>query len=419
MFGEARQTARQETIKNPDGGRLSGAPPREKREKLRFNLFDLWATGNFDIPFFVLVMLLLVTGLVMMFSASYVRANYEEGDSFYYIKRQLLWTVVGFAVMLAVSRVNYLFLRRFAVPFFAVSFALLILVLIFPVQIPGKEEIKRWLGLPGTPLTFQPSDVMKFALILFFAHIMDKYRDLIEKKAWSFWVLILFVAAPCVLVLYGRHLSGTILIFCVGIAMIFLGGANKFWFIVLGSMVIAIAIVVIKNPDILEKIMKTDYMSKRIIAWTDKDYSPLDSRWQINQSLNAIGSGGLFGLGLGASRQKFLYISEAHNDFVFAVVCEELGFIRVMLILLLFAALIFRGFIIGTRARDRFGSLLCTGIVFQIGLQAALNIAVVTDTIPNTGIGLPFFSYGGTALVMLLAQIGVVLSISRTAKLTR
>lgn len=395
------------------------APPSGRKDKPKWNLFDFWATGNFDIPFFVIVMLLLITGLVMMFSASYVNANYLEGDSYYYIRRQLVWAVLGLVVMLCVSRVNYHLLRKFAVPLYIVSIFLLVLVLFAPVQISGKEEFKRWLGVPGTPLTVQPSDIMKFALILFFAHVMDKYRDIIEKKSWTFWVLMCFVGLPCGLVILEHHLSGTILVLCVGIAMIFLGGSNKFWFIVFGSVVVIVAFIVIKNPDIIDNIPKMDYIKQRILAWTDKSYSPDDQRWQINQSLNAIGSGGLFGLGLGASRQKYLYLPEPQNDFIFAIVCEELGFIRVLLILLLFFALIFRGFVIGTRARDRFGSLLCMGIVFQIGLQAALNIAVVTDTIPNTGIGLPFFSYGGTALVMLMAQIGVVLSISRTARLTR
>lgn len=395
------------------------APPGGKKDKTKWNFFDFWATGNFDIPFFVIVMLLLITGLIMMFSASYVNANYLEGSSYYYIRRQLVWAVLGLAVMICVSRVNYHLLRKFAVPLYIVSILLLILVLFAPVQISGKEEFKRWLGVPGTSLTVQPSDIMKFALILFFAHIMDKYRDLIEKKSWTFWVLLCFVVMPCGLVMLEHHLSGTILVLSVGIAMIFLGGSNKFWFIVFGSVIVIVAFIVIKNPDIIDNIPKMDYIKQRIVAWTDKSYSPDDQRWQINQSLNAIGSGGLFGLGLGASRQKYLYLPEPQNDFIFAIVCEELGFIRVLLILLLFFALIFRGFVIGTRARDRFGSLLCMGIVFQIGLQAALNIAVVTDTIPNTGIGLPFFSYGGTALVMLMAQIGVVLSISRTARLTR
>ena len=200
----------------------------------------------------------------------------------------------------------------------------------------------------------------------------------------------------------------------IGMVMTFLGGANYKWYVPIIIVGVIGVIVLITNPDILKK-----YAGERIVAWLDKDYDPDGARWQTNQSLYAIGSGGLFGLGLGNSRQKHLYMPEPQNDFVFSIVCEELGFIRVVFIILLFVLLVWRGFVIAMRAKDTFSSLLVMGIVFHVGLQTALNIAVVSDLIPNTGIGLPFFSYGGTSLVILLMEMGMVLGVSRYSKIQK
>ena len=221
--------------------------------------------------------------------------------------------------------------------------------------------------------------------------------------------IIVFTAG---LVFLEDHVSGTILMLAIGVIMLWLGEFKKTWFI-LGVAVAALGIAIfIMKPDLLK-----EYAGERIVAWLEKDYEPLGARWQINQSLFAIGSGGLLGTGLGNSMQKHLYVSEPQNDFIFAIVSEELGFIGSTIILILFAILVWRGITIGIYAKDKFGALLAMGMVFQVGLQVILNVAVVTDTIPNTGIGLPFFSSGGTSLLILLAEMGVILSVSRFSKI--
>ncbi|MBP5271975.1 MAG: FtsW/RodA/SpoVE family cell cycle protein, partial [Clostridia bacterium] len=222
------------------------------------------------------------------------------------------------------------------------------------------------------------------------------------------------LAVTCVLVYQENHVSGTLLIFAIGVMMMFLAGFDYKWFAI-GAVALAILVfVVVQNPGILP-----EHAQPRILAWVDKSYDPLGVRWQTNQAVYAIGSGGFFGVGLGNSKMKQLYVSEPQNDFIFSIICEELGFIGALFIVILFALLVWRGFVIGLHAKDRFGSWLAMGIVFQVGLQAALNIGVVTDVLPNTGISLPFFSYGGTSLLMLIFEMGVVLSISRTAKLKK
>ena len=211
-----------------------------------------------------------------------------------------------------------------------------------------------------------------------------------------------------------NHLSGTLLILAIGVTMMFMGEFKKHWFIIIGVAAVVLIVFVVTNPEILEK-----YAGARITAWLDKSYDPKGARWQTNNSLYAIGSGGLFGAGLGNSKQKHLFVSEPQNDFIFSIVCEELGFVGASIIILLFALLVWRGVVIGIHAKDRFGALTAIGIVFQVGMQTALNIGVVTDTLPNTGISLPFFSYGGTSLMMLLAEMGMVLSVSRYSKMPK
>lgn len=216
------------------------------------------------------------------------------------------------------------------------------------------------------------------------------------------------------LVYLENHLSGTLLILAIGATMMFMGEFKKHWFVIIGIVAVVLIVFVVANPEILEK-----YAGTRITAWLDKNYDPKGARWQTNNSLYAIGSGGLFGAGLGNSKQKHLFVSEPQNDFIFSIVCEELGFVGASIIILLFALLVWRGVVIGIHAKDRFGALTAIGIVFQVGMQTALNIGVVTDTLPNTGISLPFFSYGGTSLMMLLAEMGMVLSVSRYSKMPK
>ncbi|MGN0567822.1 MAG: FtsW/RodA/SpoVE family cell cycle protein, partial [Acutalibacteraceae bacterium] len=315
-------------------------------------------------------------------------------------------------LMYIISKIRYDFYRDISFTVLLIAFVLLILVLIFPVPIPGKEDFKRWLDLGFT--TIQPSEIAKVALIMYCAWSMERRKKAIYKD-WKMMIpYLIVIGLMCALVYMENHVSGTLLILMIGLVMTFLGGVNYKWYLPIIIVGVIGVIVLVTNPDILEK-----YAGERIVAWLDKDYDPDGARWQTNQSLYAIGSGGLFGLGLGNSRQKHLYMPEPQNDFVFAIVCEELGFIRVVFIILLFVLLVWRGFVIAMRAKDTFSSLLVMGIVFHVGLQTALNIAVVSDLIPNTGIGLPFFSYGGTSLVILLMEMGMVLGVSRYSKIQK
>ena len=398
---------------------------------------DFWAVGKIDVPFFLLVIIILTIGLVMLFSASYTYAYYNyNGDSAYFFKRQLVWSVIGVVAMLLVSKVRYDYFKLFAIPALLLSTALLVLVLILPPMVASKPDFHRWIVIG--PLQFQPSEIAKLAIILFCAWSMEKNHKKITGKMlnqgklsrWvksisngkivvyeSFLMLCLYagvIAATALLVYKENHLSGAVLILAIGVVMLFLGEVKQHWFILIGILAVAAAIFFILNPEILEK-----YAGERITAWLDKSFEPRGARWQTNNSLYAIGSGGLFGTGPGNSKQKHLYVSEPQNDFIFAIVCEELGFIRAVGIILLYVLLVLRGVVTGLRAKDRFGALLSMGNVFQVGLQTALNLAVVTDAMPNTGISLPFFSYGGTSLVMLLFEMGVVLSVSRYSRLEK
>ncbi len=391
------------------------------------------AAGGFDITFLVLVLTLLTIGLVMLFSASYTYAYYyENGDSTYYFVKQLEFALIGIVAMFAISKIKYEYFKIGAVIGIGVAVLLLGIVLLVPEQVPG---FKRWIPIPGIG-TFQPSEVAKLALILFCAWGMDKdHKKIVGKipveSEWAkkisgltngkitiyksltslmiYGVVIVVVAG---LVYAENHVSGTVLILAIGVVMLWMGEFKSHWFVIGGTLAILLIIFFVLNPQLLES-----YAGERITAWLDKDYSPDNKRWQINQSLYAIGSGGLLGEGLGNSKQKHLYVSEPQNDFIFSIVCEELGFIGAAIIIILFILLVWRGIVIGIRARDRFGALLSIGIVFQVGLQAALNIAVVTDTIPNTGISLPFFSAGGTSLCILLFEMGLVLAVSRYSRL--
>lgn len=405
--------------------------PAKQMKKRRW---DFFAVGQMDIPFLLLVITILTIGLVMLFSASYTYAYYNEGgDSAYFFKRQLVFALVGVVAMFFVSKIRYDYFKLFAIPAILLSWVLLVIVLVLPAQ---RGEFHRWINL-GL-FSFQPSEIAKLAIILFCAWSMDKnHKKIVGKQTntsklargvkklsngrivvyESFVMLCLYgivIAGTAALVYLENHLSGTLLILAIGVVMLFLGEIKRHWFVLIGVVAAVAVVFFVLNPEILEK-----YAGERITAWLDKSYEPRGARWQTNNSLYAIGSGGLFGTGLGNSKQKHLYVSEPQNDFIFAIVCEELGFIRAVGILLLFVLLVLRGVAIGLRSKDRFGALLSMGIVFQVGLQTALNIAVVTDALPNTGISLPFFSYGGTSLMMLLFEMGIVLSISRYARLEK
>lgn len=367
--------------------------------------------GSFDVTFMVFVLLLLTLGLVMLFSASYAYAYYQKGDSFHYIKRQLIFAVAGVVAMVIFSKIDYHIWQKFVMYIYGAALVLLVVVLFMePIN-----NARRWiiLELPGLSFTFQPSEIAKFAIVILFSHIISVNYD--KMKTFKFGLLPFGIALLPIIVLMvlEPHLSGTILILAIGATLMFIGGTNIKWFSAAAIAAVGVIAVVIFVPGL------NAYASSRLEYWIDPWSDALGKGFQTIQSLLAIGSGGLMGVGLGNSRQKYLYIPEPQNDFVFSIVCEELGFIGAALIVIIFAMLVWRGFVIALRAKDKFGSMLAAGLTVQVGLQAALNIAVVTNTIPNTGISMPFFSYGGTALLMLLAQMGIVLSVSRSTTLEK
>lgn len=368
----------------------------------------LYAKGGFDVTFFATVLALMTIGLVMLFSASYPYAYQKyNGDSYYFFKRQLIFAVLGVIVMIVVSKINYKWVKIIEKPLFVVTVFLLVLVLFYHVNLDDRsEDFKRW--IPLGPITLQPSDIAKFSLVLTLSAYIGKYRKYMQRLTYGVLFPGLIIGLFCVLIYLENHLSCTVLMFMIGITLMFCGGTRWQWFVGGLCVVGAVAFVIIKNPDVLPS-----YQADRIRAWTDKTFQPLGLRWQTNNSLYAIGSGGFFGVGLGNSKQKYLYVSEPQNDFIFSIVCEELGFLGAIVILALFALLFWRGIKIAQRCDDKYAALVVIGIVSQVAIQTLFNVLVVTDTFPNTGIALPFFSYGGTALLMLCFEMGVVLSVSR------
>jgi cell division protein FtsW len=394
------------------------------KRKRDLTMEEQLARGPVDLPFLMLTLLLLGIGLIMMLSASYATAYYDSKVSspYYYFIRQLIFGVGGLAVLYFVSKINYQSLRWLSVFILIAAFVLLVLVLVPGVGVTHNHA-QRWMKiLIVAGPEFQPSEVAKLGVVLYFAARLSK-RGTEKKKKWSkrsyigtflnwldrigllelipYAVILLAIVA---LMYFEPHMSGTILILVAGAAILFAAGVKLYWFIGGGAIMGGLLWFLITN---------TDYMTTRIAIWKNPWLDPSDTGFQAIQSLYAIGSGGLLGLGLGNSRQKFLYLPEPENDFIFAIVCEELGFIGAALVLVLFALLIIRGYWLAVHARDRFGALLIVGIITLFAFQVFFNIGVVTGLLPVTGISLPFFSYGGTALVIQLAEMGIVLSVSR------
>ena len=387
--------------------------PIKKRGKRSVNRTDrwYWQGGKLDLPFLLILVVLLCIGLVMLFSASYVYAYNKFGDSYKFIKQQLLFAAIGVGLMLLVSKIDYHILGKFKIPWilYVGIVGLLGLLLVFPPMISG-VDYKRWFVLG--PINFQPSEIAKFSIVLLFAYLIDRQQDKMDKFLPGFVKFLILLGLVCVLVVAEPHLSATILIFCIGIVLMFVGGVRKRFLFGGAAAGVGLGVIAIVSGIV-------DYGSDRITYWLDPWLDAKGKGFQTIQSLLAIGSGGFLGRGLGQSRQKYLWVPEPHNDFIFSIVCEELGFIGAMLIIVLFCLLVWRGFSIAARAKDKFGSLLAIGLTFQVGLQVLLNILVVTNTIPNTGISLPFFSYGGTAMLILLCEMGVVLSVSRNARIPK
>ena len=356
-----------------------------------------------DLVFLVILLLLLSFGLLMLFSAGYAVALYRRGDAYTYIRPQLLFAALGVAAMYAASLVDYHVWHKLAWPILGVSLVLLTIVLFMPEY----NGCKRWIVIPGLG-TLQPSEIAKFAVVLVFSHIISLNHDRMTTFRTGVLPFALILGIVAVLMLLEPHLSGTVLILGIGAVLMFVGGTGLRWFAMAGAAAVgAIGAAVVLLPELVP------YAMDRLASWRDPFADPLGEGHQTIQSLYAIASGGAAGLGLGNSRQKYLYVPEPQNDFIFSILCEELGFIGAAAVILLFLLLFLRGMNIAVRSRDKFGALLVVGFVVQVVLQAILNIAVVTNTIPNTGISLPFFSSGGTSLLMLLGEMGIVLSVSR------
>ena len=364
------------------------------------------AKGPIDLPFLLLVCLLTGIGLVMLFSASFPRAYYDGLSPTYYLTRQGVFAVMGFCAMFFISKINY---RRFRA--FSKILLLAAIVLLAMLMIPGvgitRNNATRWLGV-GELLTFQPSEIAKFAVVLYFSDTISQKKDKMRTIRYGILPYALILGVIAALMMWQPHLSGTILILGVGAILMFAGGIPWLWVIAIGGLASVAAYLLITGV--------IPYGQDRIAMWFDPWIDAQDKGYQMVQSLIAIGSGGLLGTGLGKSRQKFLYLPEEHNDMIFSIVCEELGLVGACIILLLFAALIIRGYWIAIHARDRFGSLLVVGCISLIAMQVFLNVGVVTGLLPATGISLPFFSYGGTALLIQMAEMGVILSVSRQMK---
>ncbi|MCQ2459672.1 MAG: putative lipid II flippase FtsW [Ruminococcus sp.] len=374
--------------------------------------------GEISLSFFAYVMILLVFGIIMMSSASYAWAYSEhDGDGLFYAKSQAKNALIGFAAMIFFAKMDYHNFKTLRLPLlkkfniagllYVIGMIFLILALAIGNDEGGQMGAKRWLSIG--PINFQPSEVAKLAIIVFFAYSMErdgKKMNLFKTGVVKYGVL---VGVYIILLKMEPHLSGLILVGCIAAVMILCGGANirQLALLAVSGIIGAVLYISIQaqNPE--------SYISTRIKSWQDPFADVLNETWQTANSIIAIGSGGLFGLGLGNSRQKYLYLPETKNDFVFPIVCEELGFVGALAIIVVFFLLVVEGYSIAVRCKDRFGMLIAVGITTQIGIQTVLNLAVVSNLIPNTGISLPFFSYGGTALIMQMAEMGIMLNISQ------
>lgn len=373
----------------------------EKRLHAKENRRRHPAGGTVDYPFLILVLLLLAVGLVMLYSASSAQSQYDTGYaiSTRYLQKQGVCAIVGLGAMYAFSRIPVGLWHRLAWPMYGASIVLLLLVLAAGQEVNGA---RRWITIAG--IQFQPSEVAKFTMIVLFARLTRRFGP--EAKKFRFGVLgfgtaLLGILVPLAL---EKHLSAILLMGMVAVVMMYVAGTNPKWLLA-GAAAAAVFVIVY--------IRFMGYAGDRVTAWLHPEADPGDTGYQILQSLYAIGSGGVFGLGFGKSRQKYLYLPFQYNDYIFAICCEELGLLGALAVIALFAAMIFRGYWIALHGADRFSTVLASGLVTLIAVQTLLNLCVVTNLLPSTGIALPFFSYGGTALAVNLGEMGIVLQISR------
>ena len=384
---------------------------RQARTKKKFRFLSIGE--GLDFVFLLSIAGVLIIGLIMMFSASYPYAYHRYGNSYYFISRQIGFAGIGIVIMFALSYFDYHHLHFWAPVSLAVAWLLMLLVLIIPSG-SDPDAPKRWLNIGFFGI--QASEVCKFALILFFANWGSIYYKKMHTIKYGVIPALGVLAVTGILLYAEPHYSGIVICLLIVAVMLFLSGLPFKYFIAAGVFVAAAV-------SLMAVTGKLTYAMSRLDGWGQAlEYTTNEmwqTTWQTRNSLYAIGSGGLLGMGFGQSRQKYLYLPEPQNDFVFAIVCEELGLIGALVILALFGFLVFRGIRICKEAKDMFGRLLGVGLMAQIGLQVVLNILVLTDWLPNTGISLPFFSYGGSSLIMLLAQMGIVLNISRTANIQK
>ena len=369
------------------------------KENRRMGLFP--AGERVDTTFLILLLLLLTVGLGMLYSASSAQSQYDTGYtiSTRYLQKQAACALVGLAAMAVLSRISTEVWYRMAWPLYGVSIVLLLMVLLFGQSVNGA---RRWINIAG--LQFQPSEIAKFTMILLFARLTWEFGT--ASREFRYGVLgfggaLLGILVPLAL---EKHLSAIMLMGMVAVVMMFVAGTHPKW--LLAGFCVAVAFVVVY-------ISFMGYAGDRVSAWLHPEADPSDTGYQILQSLYAIGSGGVLGLGLGKSRQKYLYLPFQYNDYIFAIICEEVGLFGALLIILLFIALILRGYWIALRSPDRFSVVLAAGLTTLIAVQTVLNLCVVTNLLPSTGIALPFFSYGGTALAVNLGEMGILLGISR------
>lgn len=383
---------------------------KRQKEKKKFNFFT---KGSVDYIIWITVMILVAFGLIMVLSASAPSAFAETNDSYKYIKKQAISAVIGLVAMMACSKVDYHIFRKMKWLIYLVFIVLLVLVGFVGIDAGGA---RRWINIAG--FNFQPSEFAKIGFILFFASVLSDVKEHGKIKTYKYgfiYPLIFMVPIVGAILILQNHFSATFIIAVVTVVQMFVAGTKISHFLLTGlagAAVGATGLFIVKG----ELSLGTDFRSSRIQTWLDPFSDPTGDGWQIIQSLYAIGSGGLFGVGLGNSKQKYLYLPEPHNDFIFSVLAEELGFVGCVAVILLFTLFVWRGVVISMKAKDNFGCLIAIGIITMLGLQAMINIAVVTGTIPVTGMPLPFFSYGGTSLIANLIAVGILLNISRTAK---
>lgn len=393
------------------GGKAIPMHPDKQKQKKKKRIVDFSIPQKFDFSFFLIVLILLTFGLIMLFSATYASAKVSAyKDSYYFINRQLLFALGGVAAMIVVSFIDYhiLFTKVVLRTAIIVSAGLMLLVRIMGSTVNGAE---RWIAIG--PVTIQPSEILKFVTILVIAEYMQRNYDNMKSLKKGFVPIMFRIGIACGLVIMQPHLSATLIILVISISMLYIGGAKGTHVaFILGVIALGAVAVFTVFP-----MLGFDYVSARLLSLKDPEADIQGDTYQTYQSLIALGSGGMFGQGLGNSHQKYSYLPFAENDFIFSVIVEELGFVGAVVVVLLFLLLIIRGFYIAASAPDKEGMLLCAGIVIQIGIQAFLNIAVASNAFFNTGVSLPFFSYGGTALLMQLGEMGVVLNISRKASI--